>query len=182
MLLLSRRCLALICISERAKLLQYESLDRWVIEGRLPQKNADRIKAKTFVLPPPQHRLAPPRTRSEDDSLRIIFVGNMFFLKGGRELFHACEHLIQQGAALELFVVSTIESDDWFSHTRHSDELEWKMKLESEPWVEHMSNLPNGCVLNLLLKCHVAALPTRKEFRFVPSMARCLDAAHMTSA
>lgn len=59
MLFLSRRCLALICISERAKLLQYESLDRWVIEGRLPQKNADRIKAKTFVLPPPQHRLAP---------------------------------------------------------------------------------------------------------------------------
>ena len=62
-------------------------------------KDFGSIAVKTGVLPPvvpSKYLLRNPQKRDSDEPARILFVGNHFFDKGGRELFYAYRRLRQR--------------------------------------------------------------------------------------
>lgn len=162
--LASDNCKAIIAISGRARHLQLEQLEKWQDEGLIDHAVKSKIQNKILLLPPPQPVLNTPSERSVKEPLKLIFVGNLFFLKGGREAFLACRQIVASDKkALRLIVISSLESDDWFSKTSENDSLEWKHTLAEHNWVEHYHNLPNPDVLNLIQNCHVGIFPTKRD-------------------
>jgi glycosyltransferase involved in cell wall biosynthesis len=162
--LASDNCKAIIAISHRAVHLQSEQLDKWQEEGLINDELKLNIKSKILLLPPPQPILHAPSNRTANDPLKLIFVGNLFFLKGGREAFLACKQIVElEKIALRLIVISSLESDDWFSKTSEKDSEEWKKILSEHKWVEPYKNLPNAEVLKHIQRCHVGIFPTKRD-------------------
>lgn len=160
--LASERCLLLIAISERSNLLHKQRLAEFRSMGVIDDVSVKRILKKTITIHPTQQLIEPsfiPRT----GPLRIIFVGNLFFLKGGRELFLACERLVRAGINLELTIISTIEPDHWCSKTDEFDATSWRQKLGTTEWTQIETNLPNHKVLTLIRLHHIAAFPTKRD-------------------
>ncbi len=159
-----RNCKAIIAISERALELQKKTLNTWLEDGIINEVMHSDLTQKMMLLPPPQPVLAGPQKRSENQSLRIIFVGNMFFLKGGREAFRACQRAVEDhGVSLNFSIISSIESDSWFSKTGVEHEEEWRSILQKHPWVTLTSGVSNKEVLQKIRKSHVALFPTKRD-------------------
>ena len=159
-----RNCRAIIAISERALELQKKALSAWLEDGIINEMMHSELTQKMMLLPPPQPVLARPQKRSENQPLRIIFVGNMFFLKGGREAFRACQRVVEDhGVSLDFAIVSTLESDSWFSETEVEHEDEWRSILQRHPWVTLTSGVSNEEVLQKIKNSHVALFPTKRD-------------------
>ena len=163
--LLSRdSCKAIIAISKRAIRMQHDALTSWSSQGLIDEIQRRKIIEKMVCVPPPQDQISQPRKRADGEVLRIIFVGNLFFLKGGREAYHACHELIRDcDVDLELVVISSLESDAWFSKTTKKEEEEWNAKLERSHWVTLKQRLSNNEVLNEMARCHLAIFPTKRD-------------------
>lgn len=159
-----RNCRAIIAISERALELQKKALNTWLEDGIINEVTHSDLTQKMMLLPPPQPVLAGPQKRSENQSLRIILVGNMFFLKGGREAFRACQRAVEDhGVSLNFSIISSLESDSWFSETGVEHEEEWKLILQKSPWVTLTSGVSNEEVLQEIRNSHVALFPTKRD-------------------
>ena len=159
-----RNCRAIIAISERALELQKKALNSWLEDGIIDEATHLVLNQKMLLLPPPQPVLAQPRKRLEGQTLRIIFVGNLFFLKGGREAFRACQKAVKDhGVSLNFKIISKLESDSWFSQTGVEHEEEWKLILQKSPWVTLTSGVSNEEVLQEIRNSHVALFPTKRD-------------------
>lgn len=156
-------CKAILAISNRAIEEQRIQLGKWVQQGYLQKSASQRIKGKINLVPPPQKALGRPKARI-GEFLRVIFVGNLFFLKGGREAFLACSRIRENHRVnLKFVVISTFESDLWFSKTSKQDEDTWKMKLSRCSWVESLSAIDNEKVLTHIQRSHVSLFPTKRD-------------------
>lgn len=125
---------------------------------------AKNIMAKTTVIFPPQkcHVWEAQKTIPETN-LKVLFVGHDFFRKGGRELFNAIESLHQQGAAIELTIVSKLETDTFITQTTSSDKAEWKKKIAEASFCTYHESKANHEVLELMKQHHIFAVPSLQE-------------------
>ena len=165
--LASSDCKLLIAISHRAYKLQVDSLSRFLSQGFISRIEFERIKDKLFISLPPQEPSVLtnefPTIREAGDPLRVCFVGNLFFLKGGREMIKSLINVRKAGLDVELTVVSTLEVDDWYSRTTERDRLEWMEILLTSQWISLHDSIPNAMVLNLLRQCDLALFLSKRD-------------------
>ena len=163
------RCKKVMTLSEAA----LESLSLSLGEEFAP------IKGKTSVLYPavPTERVEAGRaSKKEDGTIRILFVGNHFFDKGGRELFFAYQRL-RRRYDLELMLVTSAPP-----HHREYFEA-FKKKLTSEPGVSVHTAVPKEALLkDFFLKSHIFCFPSYMEtFGYVVLEAMASNLAVVTS-
>lgn len=118
------------------------------------------INTKMEVVYPPQICYTDVFDKDVDqDPLKLLLVGHLFFAKGGRDAFHAIERLFKEGYPIQFTIVSKILSDS-MSFTVESDEAEWKSKLEQAPFCQLIPELPNHRVMELMKDHHVLVFPS----------------------
>jgi len=120
-----------------------------------------------IVLHPPQ-RLHVARWEDKGigltGDLSFVFVGHLFFMKGGREVLTVFDDLLKAGYPVQLDVVSRLEVDTWASRTT-SEDVRWaKDVMAQHPHrIRHHKSLPNAKVMDLFRDAHVALLPSWAE-------------------
>jgi glycosyltransferase involved in cell wall biosynthesis len=108
LILLSRRCRRIVCISEACKA---------NLRSELGPAVADKaVVVYPYVEDRTDHR--PPRS----DTVHFLFVSTQYHLKGGRETLQAFERLVQGGANAHLFMVTNPPREVLAAH-------------RSSPWV-----------------------------------------------
>lgn len=91
--------------------------------------------------------------------VEFIFVGRIFFQKGGCQLIEALEKYSEQ-ENFHLTVVSNL-SEDFFS--TDEEKRRWEDILKKTPWITWIKSLPNEGVLSLCKKAHIGCLPTFQD-------------------
>lgn len=117
----------------------------------------DSIASKTGVIPPvvPTRRLLrnPPK-KGNDEPIRVLFVGNHFFDKGGRELFYAFRRL-RKKYDVELILVTAVPPH----HRDYFDSL--AELIRKEPGVRLFSRVPSQVLWNeYFAKSDIFCLPS----------------------
>lgn len=126
---------------------------------------AGAVVDKLSVIYPAQATFRSPdqvQTRWDtppEPPLRCLFVGNAFFRKGGPPLLRAVERLHQQGAQIQLDVVSTLETGDYVTGAGDA-ELSWARDRLSRAPFTLRSNLPPDAVLARMDDADLLLLPT----------------------
>jgi len=126
---------------------------------------AESIMGKVEVLPPAQDLLVsgwdekpagPPRP------LKLAFVGEAFFRKGGLELLRVVDRLRSEGADIMLNVVSSLSPWEEMSD-EEQDQAEARELMEENSGVTWHGRLPNEEVLELFKRSHIGLLPSYIE-------------------
>lgn len=155
-LLAGKSCKRLIAMSECARAFQGAVLADY-------PDLAEAIQAKVTVLHPPQSPLidGPKPGPSTSEPIRFVIVGADFFRKGGGEVLRVFDRLLQEGAAIRLTIVSTLQHGDYASRATAADLAEARRVIAAWPGhIVHFERLPNDQVLELFRSSHVALLPT----------------------
>lgn len=160
-LLANDSCKALIALSEANKNIQLRIMET------LDIKNKEKIAKKIVVIHPPQKVLITKEEVEEkfkriDECVEFIFIGGLFFRKGGAQILDAMEKMVSSGMKLHLTVVSSLADDGFTKITRSEKERYEKMIAESD-WITHFPSLPNEKVLELSKKAHVGLLPSMAD-------------------
>lgn len=152
-------CKRIIAWSENAAKIQRDFLSEFSSDL------TEAILPKLTVLAPPQVPLIDkviPKTYSNENPIRFIFVGAGFFRKGGREILNSFEKLIKlEKLPLQLILVSRLRLEHYAAHETE-DDIHWaKGKIaDNQDWIEHYEVIPNHQVLELLKTCDIGLLPT----------------------
>ncbi len=156
--MLSDRCMKIIAISCHA----CETL-----VSKFNGADRPRLEEKLTVLHPPQHKLVEScecKPVAEEGPYIFTFIGRDFFMKGGAEILSVFDRFLDDGAPLNLNIVSGLSTDTWCSHTDKSDVNKAKALIEKHPLnIRHFRSLPNSSVLELLKHSHAALLPTYQD-------------------
>lgn len=148
--ILKDNCLGIIPISKWAEKLQTELFNRMDIVGF----------DKMFQIYPPQKlNTRKPVEYDTKDKLKIIFIGNAFWRKGGTDVLRAIQNIVD----IELTIISkmmvdphaAVESDRHFKETEEC--------IKNNDWIIHHDGLENEEVLKLISKSHLALLPTYSD-------------------
>ncbi len=149
-----RNCIAMVAISDRAYGLQHD-----FIVGHF--LNPEGMLKKLIKIPPAQDVLLDSKNLDTSCTVKFIFVGNLFFLKGGYELILGIDALIKAGRNVELTIVSTLEVDDWCTNSNETHVKEVKNIVERHSAsIQVLSSLSNDDVLEMFKSHHVALLPS----------------------
>lgn len=156
--LASDSCNALVAMSTCAKEIQLVKL-----REEFPDY-FNSISSKLSVIHPSQK---PILKTWEEKNLelkgKLIFtlVGNDFFRKGGREVLEVFSELINEGADLELRIISNLKFGDYASKSTLKDK-QWAIKqISSFPdRIFHFKNIPNSEVIYHMKETHIGLLPT----------------------
>jgi len=155
-LLAGEYCKQLIALSENC----YQNQLRFL--ARYPRWR-DLIVSKLRVMPPAQPLLIRDYADKALDAnaLTLTLVGEDFFRKGGKEVLRAVTALLQEGYALRLNIVSTLNYGDYASRSTKADRLEAERIISAYPrQIKLYRRLPNEVVLELFKGTHVGLLPT----------------------
>lgn len=151
-LLASDQCKRIIVNSRHAYRWQERKLER------SPQL-AERIRAKLEVLHTPQDVLVDRWDKKPVDPNSVVFtiVGHEFFRKGGHHLLNVAARLIQDGAPIQINVVSRLKKDEFGCA---SDDVLNRVREEISKanYIHWFESLPNDEVLRLLASSHVGVL------------------------
>lgn len=125
-----------------------------------PPSLAEAVTHKMHILHPPQPVLVTAAARM-DGPLKLMFVGNLFHRKGGRELLAVCEKLREEGHDLQLTIVSALTPDPFPCGDTESAMASTRARITAHRgWIIHHEHLPNAQVLALMKEAHVGLLPT----------------------
>ena len=117
----------------------------------------ESIASKTGVLPPAvptRCLLRNPPKKGNDETVRVLFVGNHFFDKGGRELFYAFRRL-RKRYDVELILVTAVPEH----HRDYFDSFVDSIKME--PGVRLYSRVPRQVLWNeYFAKSDIFCMPT----------------------
>ena len=117
--------------------------------------------------------------------VECLFVGNLFFLKGGEFVLDALEPLAARGdPGIRLTVVSTLEVDSYVSRADEARVAAVRERIARSPWIVHEESLPPRAVRERMAASHLLLFPTLNEtFGFVlaEAMATGLDAVTVAS-
>ena len=155
-----QNCRRLIALSNNAFQIQKNMLKNF------PKDIAEKLNKKTSVLLPPQRILISKeqlynKFNNINKKIKMIFVGNDFFRKGGDQLIDALEQLKSvTDYSFNLTVVSTLSYGDYASKSTYQDFKKYSKKLEQLPWVTWYKNVPNDKVLNIMQESQLGFLPT----------------------
>lgn len=158
-LLAKDNCAFLIALSEANKNIQIKLMDSLNVDSR------DIIAQKIIVLPPPQAVLVSQeeidnKFSTVDDCINFIFVGGLFFRKGGAQIVDSLTKFAKKGYRFHLTVVSTLGYGDAVSRTSTEDMEYYKDILTNTEWISYYNGLPNPEVLKLCKQSHVGLLPS----------------------
>lgn len=158
-LLLQDSCLALVALSESNKNIQISMMDAMQIPGR------EEIAKKIVVCPPPQPVLITEEELAKKfdnihERVEILFVGGLFFRKGGAQVVDALTDLKEKYPNIHLTVVSTLQYGDNASQATLQDKEKYLEILTTSDWITYYEKLPNSEVLELCKKAHLGLLPT----------------------
>lgn len=125
----------------------------------------EEIMGKVEVLPPAQDLLVSSWDEKHvdiEEELRLVFVGGVFFRKGGAELVRVVDQLYSEGADITLDVVSHLGL--WHQmNDAEQDREEARSFIKETPAVTFHGRLPNDEVIELFRRSHIGLLPSYIE-------------------
>ena len=146
----SPNCLAIVAMSQAALNIHNNQLRHFAPES------FDNLSKKTLVLHPPQVILPANMAKFYNISpLKIIFVSNQFFLKGGEAMLDALVEF-RKHHPVELTLISRFSLSD--NVTMHTDEDNKRMMAfleKNKNWINCHYGLPNEQVLQLMSESHL---------------------------
>lgn len=152
-------CKGILPISDNA----YQAEE--AILKNVPLYLSDKILSKMDTIHPPQPTII--RSMSEKDHLdfpkiRFLFVGSLFFQKGGWEILQAFDQLVNiESLPIELIIISAFRGDGYLGMESNAKREQALTIMNNNPdWITYYPSLPNVNVLKLMTSCHVGLLPT----------------------
>lgn len=158
-LLADANCAKIIAISESAKKIESNLLERYA------PNHAKAILDKITVILPPQkaftdiEEIEVKYRDINNRKLKFLFVGRHLFFKGGDVLVDVMEKLHEK-YDFEFIVVSNIGYAGWLDYSNKEKMEEYKKRMDSLDWITWYSEVPNGKVLELCKECDVGFLPS----------------------
>ncbi|WP_312240699.1 glycosyltransferase [Pantoea sp.] len=161
---LKDNCLGLIAISDSALHMQKKLFSK-------TPAIAERIAAKTLVMHPPQTLFRQQKPAKKDDILRLVFVGNEFYRKGGAEVVLAISQLLLEGALsedrLEVHLIGDMSKHHNVAHRQFQDAASFYRNIElaitRHRCFRHQQSMANDALLALFARSDVGLLPTWQE-------------------
>jgi len=148
-------CKKLIAISDYA----YRSQVRYLKEyGKLEEQ----IMQKVVVLHPPQRAMIESIEEKNCDKnlLTCTVVGADFFRKGGKEILHVFDRLLQEKKHIQLNIISSLDYGDYASRTTKADQQNALEIIAKYPQIKHYQAIPNSQVMEILKASDLSLLPT----------------------
>ncbi len=156
-------CKGIIAMSEAAK-----NIELKLIRKLLPPEN--KLIRKLTVLHPPQTVLS-QKKEVNNGRLRLTFVGNEFYRKGGAEVVLAINELIEEGElnddSLEVILIGDLTKRNNIAHGRFQDEESMYNRIEedisSHSHFIHYTHVHHAHIIDHFLKSDLGLLPTWQE-------------------
>jgi glycosyltransferase involved in cell wall biosynthesis len=131
------------------------------------------VRYPNVVIPPGPDRFV----ASQDEAVRLVFVGNHFVRKGGLVALRVAQLANQQGFRLKVDIVSALQAGatSWIGPTRQGFFDEYHRLIDTLPNVTSHGSLPNAAVLDLVGQSHFLLLPTFSDsfgYSAIEAMAR----------
>lgn len=163
-LLADDSCKKCIAISKSAFNIQMNMLEHFDISSEVKEN----LIRKTVVVHPPQEIFCSEeeikqKYQNINCCIEILFVGRLFFRKGGEMIVKALEKYAFGEINFHLTIVSNFENDNGLYIEDNMCREEWIEKLENTPWITYIKSLPNKKVLELCKKAHIGCLPTLQD-------------------
>lgn len=154
----SNSCTGIVAMSECARQIMLKKVSDEFPEFLNP------ISEKLKVIHPSQSQNIESwdqKGLSVKDSKIFSMIGNDFFRKGGAEILRVFERLINEGANIELRIISNLKIGDYASKATKNDQT-WALQIISSypNKIFHFQNIPNSEVIELLKSTHIGLLPT----------------------
>ena len=159
--LLHKNCIRLLALSNNTK-----DVMRYQLEAmKLSDDVVENIMKKVQVVYPPQ---AVNCTKKEIFSkykvssrpLRLIFVGNDFYSKGGAILINTLKGYDKK--LFHLTIISAFRPDSTYGYSE-KEQLELREYCNNQSWISVLQNIPNEDVLKLVKESDIGFLPTIQE-------------------
>ncbi|MDE7272486.1 MAG: glycosyltransferase [Lachnospiraceae bacterium] len=96
------------------------------------------------------------------EQVHFIFVGNAFFIKGGREMLKVLSGF-ENRYDFKLTLISSLQIHDYFTQAAYEDRLEIQDIIRSKKWIEHYANLSNDRVLEKCREATVGLFPSMAD-------------------
>ncbi|MDF7785106.1 glycosyltransferase family 4 protein [Pantoea stewartii] len=160
--LLKDNCFGLIAISDATLHIQMKLFKPDV---------AAKIRAKTLVMHPPQTLFTQQKRPRQSDKLRLVFVGNEFYRKGGAEVVLAISELIETGqidaGQLDVQLIGELTKRHNVAHRAFQDNDAFYRDIEDRitrhACFTHHSRKDNRELMQLFQQSDVGLLPTWQE-------------------
>lgn len=153
-------CKALYALSQNAY-----NIERNTLLSVLPRYDAELIIEKMRVLHPPQDVLITEeefKKKHAVSKVHFIFIGRLFFIKGGREIIQALSEL-EDKYEFKLTLISSFLHEDYFTKTPYEEMIRCKELVKSKRWIDYYENLSNESVLEKCKEATVGLLPSVAE-------------------
>ena len=179
--LAAARCRAVVAISEHARRRLDADPEAWAALGGKCETSWPCVPSEPDLFARHEEWLAGEPTAA----VECLFVGNLFFLKGGEFVLDALEPLATRAdPPVRLTVVSTLETDSYVSRVDASRVEAASARLSTSPWVRWEQRLSPRAVRERMAASHLLLFPTLHEtFGFVLAEAQAtgLDAVTVAS-
>lgn len=159
--LASDSCIRLLALSDSSM-----RREQFLLNSLRPQignKTCDKILSKLSILHPAQESLTNPESIAEKynnlSCINIIFIGHLFFRKGGVPTLNALSKLSKE-YNIHLTLVSSIDYDDDATFTTEYDKAHYEEIIKSTSWITWHPCLDNEAVLELCKKAHIGLFPS----------------------
>jgi glycosyltransferase involved in cell wall biosynthesis len=154
----AKPCKYIIAISECNANMQREFLKEF-------PEYQEKILKKMLVMHPPQKALMSEYSDKKIDisgKIRFIFVGSLFFQKGGLEIIETLKMLKEKNNYdIELIIISSLAINNYVTKEFANDIQHVRLLIhENKDWIKYFSRLENYEVLEWMKKSHVGLLLT----------------------
>lgn len=136
-----------------------------VLRGCVSPRDAELLMGKTKVLHPPQDILISEEAFERKHGRKFphfIFVGGLFFIKGGKELVEVLSEF-EDTYEFKLTLISSFLYDDYFTKTSYEEMAACREMIRKKSWIDHYEVLPNEEVLEKCREATVGVLASVAE-------------------
>lgn len=179
----SDRCRAVLAISEHAR--RRLSADPEAGPALLPKARVVLPCVPRFDDLAARHQRFLSENPAGRDPVKCLFVGHLFFLKGGEFVLDALEPLaIRRDPPVTLSIVSAMEIDTYVSRADEGRRRAVLERIARSPWISHVGRVSPREVRERMAESHLLLLPTLNDtfgFAFLDAMACGLDVVTVLS-
>jgi len=145
------------------------ALSKWAYNSQEQYINSlgydfNLIKDKLIVLYPPQkiyvNSMAEKHT---GEKIKFIFVGGVFFHKGGMEILNVFDKMLSYGAPIELDIISSFTTGDFVTRSNEESVQKANRIIEKHSAIRSHNKLENQEVMKMMKTSDVALLPSYDE-------------------
>ena len=156
----NENCIAILFMSEWAKNQTKIYWKKYMFEDEYK-----KCEKKFKVIQPPQKLVITQnevidKFSSLTNSLELVFVGNEFWRKGGKELIEILDRYAED-YKFNLTIISNLSYTSYSNLSTHNGEKIITEKfIDEKKWITLKKNIDNKEVLKILKKSHIGFLPT----------------------